>query len=94
MLSLHRQLPASGWFVCERTGMDFVNHSGVAVREVHLVEAGRADHLKYVEKRLREVIEAQSALTKWARRYAHEFTEPALAVRFVAMKVSHGVGDE
>jgi len=49
---IDRQLAASGWLVCDRSGMDLVNHSGVAVREVHLGEAGRADYLLYVERRL------------------------------------------
>ena len=48
---IDRQLAASGWLVCDRAGMDLVNHSGVAVREVHLGEAGRADYLLYVERR-------------------------------------------
>jgi len=43
--------------------MDLVNHTGVAVREVHLGEAGRADYLLYVEKRLCGVIEAKPAGT-------------------------------
>ncbi|MSW82862.1 MAG: DEAD/DEAH box helicase, partial [Actinobacteria bacterium] len=43
--------------------MDLVNHSGVAVREVHLGEAGRADYLLYVERRLCGVIEAKPAGT-------------------------------
>ena len=43
--------------------MDLVNHAGVAVREVHLGEAGRADYLLYVERRLCGVIEAKPAGT-------------------------------
>ena len=31
---IDRQLAASGWLVCDRAGMDLVNHAGVAVREV------------------------------------------------------------
>ena len=60
---IDRQLAASGWLVCDRAGMDLVNHSGVAVREVHLGEAGRADYLLYVERRLCGVIEAKPAGT-------------------------------
>lgn len=57
------QLAAAGWLVCDRAGMDLVNHAGVAVREVHLGEAGRADYLLYVERRLCGVIEAKPAGT-------------------------------
>ena len=57
------QLTEAGWFVCDRSGMDLVNHAGVAVREVHLGEAGRADYLLYVDKRLCGVIEAKPAGT-------------------------------
>ena len=41
------------------SGYGLVNHAGVAVREVHLGEAGRAGYLFYVEKRLCGVIEAK-----------------------------------
>jgi type I restriction enzyme M protein len=30
------QLAEAGWYICDRSGMDLVNHAGVAVREVHL----------------------------------------------------------
>ena len=49
---IDRQLAASGWLVCDRAGMDLVNHSGVGVCEVHLGEAGRADYFLYVDRRL------------------------------------------
>lgn len=57
------QLTEAGWFVCDRKDMDLVNHVGVAVREVNMGEAGRADYLLYVEKRLCGVIEAKPAGT-------------------------------
>lgn len=60
---IDRQLTAAGWFVCDRKDMDLVNHAGVAVREVNLGEAGRADYLLYVDKRLCGVIEAKPAGT-------------------------------
>ena len=60
---IDRQLATSGWLVCDRIGGDLVNHAGVAVREVHLGEAGRADYLLYVGRRLCGVIEAKPAGT-------------------------------
>jgi type I restriction enzyme R subunit len=60
---IDRQLTECGWFVCDRKDMDLVNHAGVAVREVNLGEAGRADYLLYVGKRLCGVIEAKPAGT-------------------------------
>lgn len=53
------QLMASGWFVCDRADVDLVNHEGVAVREVALGEAGRADYLLYVQRHVVGVIEAK-----------------------------------
>jgi type I restriction enzyme R subunit len=60
---IDRQLAECGWFVCDRKDMDLVNHLGVAVREVHLGQAGQADYLLYVNKRLCGVIEAKPAGT-------------------------------
>ena len=60
---IDQQLSEAGWFVCDRSNMDLVNHAGVAVREVHMGEAGRADYLLYVERRLCGVIEAKPAGT-------------------------------
>lgn len=57
------QLAAAGWFVCDRKDMDMVNHQGVAFREVHLGDAGRADYILYVDKHLCGVIEAKPAGT-------------------------------
>jgi type I restriction enzyme R subunit len=53
------QLAASGWFVCDRREMDLVNHVGVAVREVPLGDAGRADYLLYVGRKAVGVVEAK-----------------------------------
>jgi type I restriction enzyme R subunit len=53
------QLTASGWFVCDRAGVDLVNHEGVAVREVALGDAGRADYLLYIQRRVVGAIEAK-----------------------------------
>ena len=58
---IDRQLVECGWFVCDRNDVDLVNHQGVAVREVHLGEAGQADYLLYVDKRPCGVIEAKPA---------------------------------
>ena len=60
------QLIESGWVVCNRRAVDLVNNPGVAIREVHLGEAGRADYLLYVDRRLCGVIEAKPAGTALA----------------------------
>ncbi len=57
---IDRQLADAGWFVCDKKDLDLVNHAGVAVREIGLAEAGLADYLLYVERRLCGVIEAKS----------------------------------
>jgi type I restriction enzyme R subunit len=56
---IDRQLTDAGWFVCNKADMDLVNHEGVAVREVALGDAGRADYLLYVQRRAVGVIEAK-----------------------------------
>jgi hypothetical protein len=33
---IDEQLSRAGWFVCDRRGIDLINHQGVAVREVIL----------------------------------------------------------
>ncbi len=58
-LTIDRQLEESGWFVCNQDAVDLVNHEGVAVREVTLGDAGRADYLLYVKRRVVGVIEAK-----------------------------------
>ena len=85
---IDRQLATSGWLVCDRVDLDVVNHAGVAVREVHLGEAGRADYLLYVGRRLCGVIEAKPAGTpltgvQWqTARYAEGVPDASASGRF------------
>lgn len=71
------QLVQAGWVVQNRSQVDLVNNEAVAVRETTLNnEAGRADYLLYISRRIIGVIEAKPAgvtLTEveWqSRRYA------------------------
>ena len=74
--------------VCDRIGGDLVNYAGVAVREVHLGEAGRADYLLYVGRRLCGVMEAKPAGTpltgvQWqTARYAECVPDASASGRF------------
>ena len=56
---IDRQLTEAGWHVCDRNAIDLVNNKGVAVREVHLGEAGRADYILFLDRRVVGVIEAK-----------------------------------
>ena len=56
---IDRQLKDAGWNVCDRNAVDVVNNKGVAVREVHLGEAGRADYILFLDRRVVGVIEAK-----------------------------------
>ncbi len=79
---IDRQLAQAGWFVCDRKDVDLVNNSGVAVREVHLGDAGRADYLLYVDKQLCGVIEAKPAGT------------PLSGVQWQTLRYAEGVPKE
>jgi type I site-specific restriction endonuclease len=55
----------AGWSVQDRSQINLVEHLGVAVRETTLsVEAGRADYILYVDRRMLGVIEAK--LFSWS----------------------------
>jgi len=71
------QLVQAGWSVQDRKDTDLISHEGVAIREQFLTsEAGRADYLLYVNRRIVGVIEAKSSGTtlsevQWqSQRYA------------------------
>ena len=49
--------------MCDRADVDLVNHEGVAVREVVVGDAGRADYPMYVQRRVVVVIEAKPVET-------------------------------
>ncbi|MCU1498530.1 MAG: box helicase [Acidimicrobiales bacterium] len=64
---IDEQLTRAGWFVCDRSGIDLVNHQGVAVREVVMkAEHGRVDYLLYVDRKVVGVIEAKPVGTPLA----------------------------
>jgi type I restriction enzyme R subunit len=64
---IDEQLARAGWYVCDRSEIDLVNHRGVAVREVIMnVEHGRADYLLYVDREVVGVIEAKPVGTPLA----------------------------
>jgi len=81
-LLIDKQLEQSGWLVQNRSEIDLVNHTGVAVRETVMDKgAGRADYLLYLDKRIVGVIEAKPSGTtltevEWqSRRYAQGLTK-------------------
>jgi type I restriction enzyme R subunit len=78
---IDQQLQAAGWQVQDRKDINLVSHSGVAVREIYLnKDAGRADYLLYVDRRIVGVIEAKpsgttlSAVHWQSRRYSKGLT--------------------
>ena len=81
-LLIDKHLEQAEWVVQDRSQIDLVNHSGVAVREAIMDRgAGRADYLLYLEKRVVGVIEAKPSGTtltevEWqSRRYAQGLTK-------------------
>jgi len=64
---IDEQLTRAGWHVCDRSGIDLVNHKGNAVREVIMAkDHGRADYLLYVDKKVAGAIEAKPVGTPLA----------------------------
>ena len=81
-LLIEKQLEQAGWVVQNRSEIDLVNHTGVAVRETIMDKGpGRADYLLYLDKRIVGVIEAKPSGTtltevEWqSRRYAQGLTK-------------------
>jgi type I restriction enzyme, R subunit len=61
---IDQQLIAAGWDVQDRKDINLVAHTGVAVRETYLnKDAGRADYILYVERKIVGVIEAKPSGT-------------------------------
>ncbi len=56
---IDQQLTQAGWSVQDRKSLNLVGHQGVAVREAHLNETGRADYLLFLDRRAVGVIEAK-----------------------------------
>ena len=64
---IDQQLSQAGWHVCDRKGIDLVNHAGNAVREVIMDKGhGRADYLLYLGGEIVGVIEAKPVGTSLA----------------------------
>ena len=79
---IDQQLIAAGWDVQDRKEINLVSHTGVAVRETYLnKDAGRADYILYVERKIVGVIEAKpsgttlSAVHWQSRRYSKGLTD-------------------
>ena len=75
------QLARAGWSVVDRRNINLVSFLGVAVREVVLAaDAGRADYVLYVNRKMVGVIEAKPMGTtlsqvQWqSRRYTRGLT--------------------
>jgi type I restriction enzyme R subunit len=63
-VQIDAQLTQAGWSVQDRKDTNLFSHSGVAIREPYLAnEAGRADYLIYIERKLVGVIEAKPSGT-------------------------------
>jgi type I restriction enzyme R subunit len=64
------QLTQAGWSVQDRKETDLISHVGVAIREPYLTnEAGRADYLIYVNRKVVGVIEAKPSGTTLSEVY-------------------------